>query len=589
MSRETSRNMTRETSRDLTRADDSGWQRCRACAALVYGKRLSRNLFVCPECGDHGRLSAEERAEQLLDSGTFAPLAASPSVLDVLGFIDSRPYPERWADARRQTGLDEAVRCGSGRIEGHEVVIAIMDFGFMGGSLGAAVGEMITMAAELALDRRLPFVVVTASGGARMQEGCLALMQMAKTSIAIGQLREQGLLTVSVVTDPTYGGVAASFATNTDVIIAEAGARLGFAGPRVIRQTMKVDLPAGFQGTEFLVEHGQVDIVEERSQLRSCLGRLLTLAAPAAPAAPARIPAQSGLPKEPVLVRDAARLPQRDAWETVQTARDIMRPTTLDYLARAFDSFVELHGDRVYGDNAAVVAGLAEIGGIRVAVVGHQKGHTTAELVSRDFGLAKPEGYRKAVRIMMLAERLGFPVVTLVDTPGAHPGVEAEERGQASAIADAIQRMASLRVPVVSVVIGEGGSGGALALAVADQVLVAENATYSVISPEGCSSILWNDPGSAPRAARALGIVAPDLLRTGIADGVVPEPPGGAQADHQAAADALRAAVLEALAPLLHRSPEELLARRQARFRRFGATAVEAFPHSVSEREWAVA
>ncbi|WP_250280701.1 carboxyltransferase subunit alpha [Frankia sp. CiP1_Cm_nod2] len=565
------------------------WVRCRACSALVYGKRFARNLFVCPECGDHGRVGARQRIGHLLDPDSFTPLELTPTGYDPLDFSDGRRYEERWHEARRRTGLPEAVLCGTGRIGGRELAVAVMDFSFMGGSLGSAAGEMITLTAELARERRLPFVVVTTSGGARMQEGALSLMQMAKTSIAVGQLRRDGLLTVSVVTDPTYGGVAASFATNTDVVLAEAGARLGFAGPRVVRQTTGERLPDGFQGSAFLAARGHADLVVQRAELRPCLSRLLAVAAPGRRPTKTRPAIREARPPAPrqehdpvaagaaarVLIRDPRQLRDRDPWERVRLARDLGRPTTLDLAARVFDSFLELRGDRTHGDSPAIVAGLAEIGGVPVAVVGHQKGHTTAELLSRDFGLAKPEGYRKALRIMELAERLGLPVVTLVDTPGAHPGVEAEERGQASVIANAIQRMSALRVPVVSVVTGEGGSGGALALAVADQVLIVENGVYTVISPEGCSAILWNNSARAPDAARSLGLDPRTLLRAGIVDAVVPEPPGGTQADPGTAADTLRAAVLEALLPLLAVPPDELVARRAARFRGFGAEAVD--------------
>src|SRR5262249_28184029 len=218
-------------------------------------------------------------------------------------------------------------------------------------------------------------------------------------------------------------------------------------------------------------------------------------------------------PAEPTLVRSPVQLPDRDAWEVVGLARDTDRPTTVDYLGLAFDGFVELHGDRLYGDCSAVVAGFARLGDQWFGVVGHQKGHTTAELISRNFGLARPEGYRKGLRVMKLAAKLGLPVLALVGTQGAYPGLDAEERGQAVAVAQDLLEMSGLPTPVVSVVTGEGGSGGALAFAVADRVLMLENAVYSVISPEGCSSILWHTAEAAPEAARALRITAPELLR----------------------------------------------------------------------------
>jgi acetyl-CoA carboxylase carboxyl transferase alpha subunit len=259
----------------------------------------------------------------------------------------------------------------------------------------------------------------------------------------------------------------------------------------------------------------------------------------------------------------------------VRLARDTGRPTTMDYLGLAFDEFVELHGDRLHGDCPAVVAGLARLGDQWLGVVGHQKGHSTAELVARNFGLARPEGYRKGLRVMQLAAKLGLPIVTLVDTQGAYPGLDAEERGQALAIAQSIMQMSSLPVPVVAVVTGEGGSGGALAFAVADRVLMLENAVYSVISPEGCSSILWHTPQAAPEAARALRITAPELLRLGVVDGVVPEPAGGAHRDQLAAADALRRAVREVLPDLVRMPERELVDARRLRFRRYGSTVVD--------------
>ncbi|MBF9133006.1 acetyl-CoA carboxylase carboxyltransferase subunit alpha, partial [Plantactinospora sp. S1510] len=262
-----------------------------------------------------------------------------------------------------------------------------------------------------------------------------------------------------------------------------------------------------------------------------------------------------------------------DAWRIVRSARHAGRPTTLDYLATAFDGFVELHGDRLGLDCAAIVAGLARLGDRYVAVIGHQKGHLPRELRARNFGMASPAGYRKALRVMRLAAGLGLPVVTLIDTPGAYPGVEAEQQGQAGAIAESILAMTGLRTPVVAVIIGEGGSGGALALAVADRVLMLRNAVYSVISPEGCAAILWQDRAAVPRAADALRLTAPDLLRLGVADAVIAEPPGGAHRDPAAAAVLLRRALVDNLTPLLDVPTEELIRRRRQRFRRYGAAA----------------
>ena len=260
-------------------------------------------------------------------------------------------------------------------------------------------------------------------------------------------------------------------------------------------------------------------------------------------------------------------------WQRVQLARAPGRPTTLDVLENVFSDFVELHGDRAVADDPAIVAGLARFGGRSVVVAGHQKGRTTKENIHRNFGMPHPEGYRKAMRMMDLADRFGFPFISLIDTPGAYPGISAEERGQAWVIAQSIQRMGRLRVPALAVILGEGGSGGALAIGVGNRVLIMENAWYSVISPESCAAILWRDAAQAAEAAEALKLTARDLKELGVVDRIVPEPRGGAHRQPQAALAELRRAIAAELEPLLKLSPEELLRDRYRRFREMGAVA----------------
>lgn len=584
--------MTQMLRRDA--AEDTEWSLCPACRSMIYGKRLARNLHVCPDCSAHHRVPAHERIAQLLDDGSVELLQLAIPGSDPLGFLDTKPYPHRLRAARQATGLDEAVVLATGSIEGKPVVVAVMDFRFLGGSLGSVVGELITSAAETALRQRTPLLLVTASGGARMQEGLLSLMQMVKTSQALGQLDEAGVLTISLVTDPTYGGVAASFATLCDVIIAEPKARLGFAGPRVIEQTTRQSLPAGFQTAEFLLEHGLIDAIRPRGALRSVLARLLSVGG--GPGLPSPVPLVGACPggcgaaaraggASDVVVRDPARLPERDPWHVVKLARHLDRPTTMDYLSRIFEDFEELHGDRIGGDCGAIVGGIAKIEGRPVIVIGQQKGHSIGELAARNYGMSRPSGYRKAARLMRLASKLRLPVVTFVDTPGADPGIQAEEQGQAVAVAENIRLMARLDVPIISVVIGEGGSGGALALAAADQVFACSNAVYSVISPEGCAAILWKDPAMAPTAAAALRIDAREMLRFGIVDGVVIEPDAGAHTDHLVIAERLRAVIVQGLDELSAVAPAELVARRHARFRGYGAAADPADSLTVEEQQ----
>lgn len=257
-------------------------------------------------------------------------------------------------------------------------------------------------------------------------------------------------------------------------------------------------------------------------------------------------------------------------WQRVQIARHPQRPFMLDYVQRCFEDFVELHGDRHIGDDAAMPTGFATIGGHKVVLTGHQKGRNTKENLHRNFGSAHPEGYRKALRIMRMGEKFGLPIVTLIDTPGAFPGIGAEERNIAEAIAYNLREMATLDTPIISIVVGEGGSGGALGIGIADRVLMLENAYYSVISPEGCAAILWKDRKFAPDAAAALRLTAEDLKELGIVDEVIPEPPGGAHYDHEAAAASLKEAIVRNLDELNGKGQDDLLDRRYVRLRSYG-------------------
>jgi acyl-CoA carboxylase subunit beta len=551
---------------------ETQWTKCPSCDAFVYFKRLRRNLGVCPECNHHFRLPVRERLAQLLDEGSFVDMSDALEPIDVLGFTDSKPYTQRVEEAQRKTGNREGALYGTATIDGHPLVIAAMDFAFIGGSMGSGVGEAITLAAEHALETRTPLLAIAASGGARMQEGAVSLMQLAKTSQAVARLDEEGILFISLLTDPTYGGVSASFATLGDVLVSEPSSYVGFAGPKVIEQTIRQQLPEGFQTAEFLMEHGMLDLVEPRENLRQALRKVLELDAVASAARSAdgragHLPATEGQ----AAVTDPEALPERAPWDTVQLARNIDRPNTLEYVGYIFDDFQEFHGDRLFEEDAAIVGGPARLGDLAVMVVGHQKGHTTSELMERNFGMPNPEGYRKGLRLMHYGAKFGMPIVTLVDTPGAYPGLGAEERGQSIAIARSIMEMSRLPVPIVTIVTGEGGSGGALALAVGDRVLMMENSYYSVISPEGCSTILFKDAAQAPRAAAALRMTGPDLLRLQIMDAIVPEPEGGAHTDPAATAANVKTAIVDNLRELLELPTDQLLERRYERFRRYGA------------------
>jgi acetyl-CoA carboxylase carboxyl transferase subunit beta len=570
------------------------WTKCPKCEEMLFNKQLERQLRVCPTCGHHFRLSAAARLGQLVDGGTWVERDGGLQSVDVLGFVDQKPYPDRLVAAQTATGMRDAAVWGTAAIGGTPVALCVMDFGFMGGSMGAVVGEKVTRAAEYALESRTPLIVVSASGGARMQEGTLALMQLVKTLAAVERLAEAGVPFLSVLSDPTTGGVFASFAAVGDVNIAEPNALIGFAGSRVSSGTIAQELPAGFQRSEFLFAHGFIDRVVTRANLRNELARLLRLLPVPSLAEPSgNLPlevdlerfsprsflsalaekvGEIGLPDGRATTTDAVEGDPRDVvWSRVQLARNLHRPRTLEFAAAMTDDFVELHGDRLYGDDEAIVAGLARLDGRRIAVIGQQKGADTEENVRRNFGMPHPEGYRKAMRVMLLAERFRLPVVTFVDVPGAHPGPESEERGIAESIARSIGLMSRLRTPIVTVITGEGGSGGALAIAVGDVVIALENAVYSVISPEGCASILWRTSDEAATAAVAMKMTAAEQQALGVIDIVVPEPREGAHLDHAETARRLKAIVVDRLAALDSLPIDLLLESRYRRYRALGS------------------
>lgn len=535
--------------------------RCPSCGTETPADVLRQTLWLCPSCGRHLQMPARERIASLVDHQTFREFDRTLISVDPLQFADQRAYRARLIEARRRTGLREAVVVGQAKIGGLPVVVAVFDFEYLGGTMGSVVGEKITDAFERATRRRLPVVTVTASGGARMQEGMLSLVQMAKTAAARARHHAAGLAHISVLTHPTFGGVSASFAFLGDVLIAEPGAQIGFVGPRVIEATLGVQLPPDSHLAERLFAGGMVDLLLDRRRLRESLQYLVRhLRRQKTP--------RGEVERLPAAPRAANRVPA--AWDVVQTARHPQRPTALAYINRIVASFVELHGDRQFGDDPSIIGGLGEIDGRTVVVIGQERGRWPDRPAGEHQGMPLPEGYREALRLMHLAAKFGLPLVTFIDTPGAYPGYEAERRGIAQALAQNLQAMALLPTPIVSVVIGEGGSGGALALAVADRVLMQEHAFYSVISPEAASAILYRDVTRAPEVAAALKLTAADLLRLGIIGGIVPEPAGGAHTDPDAAAAHLRRYVVAALADLDRIAPRRLVEQRYRKFRQMG-------------------
>ncbi|MDE6421370.1 MAG: acetyl-CoA carboxylase carboxyltransferase subunit alpha, partial [Lachnospiraceae bacterium] len=523
------------------------------------------------------------RIARVADEGSFEEWDNGLSNGNPMAF---RGYEEKIRTLQEKTGLDEAIVTGEARIGGHRVVLGVCDGRFMMASMGEIVGEKIARAVERATKEKLPVILFACSGGARMQEGIVSLMQMAKTSAALKRHSDAGLLYISVLTDPTTGGVTASFAMLGDIILAEPKALIGFAGPRVIEQTIGEKLPKGFQRAEFLLAHGFIDGIVERGQLRDTLDTILRLHDGVGVHGETSESGQTDAhdeedKKEHVSAQESADLGNGeaelvstdlrrhiDAWERVQLSRRNDRPVGSDYIRELFTDFVELHGDRCFADDRAVIGGIALFHGMPVTVIAQAKGSNTKENIDRHFGMPSPEGYRKALRLMRQAEKFHRPVICFVDTPGAFCGLEAEERGQGEAIARSIYEMSALKTPVLSIVIGEGGSGGALAMATADEVWMLENSVYSILSPEGFASILWKDSKRAKEAAAVMRMTAEELKEQGIIELVFAEPEQYTTEHMQDVIEHLDKEMLRFLEQYGAYSVEELTDHRYERFRR---------------------
>lgn len=532
---------------------------CNSCKSEIQRSELDNNFSICPRCGYYMRMHARKRISFLADKKTFCEWDANMKLSNPL---KDREYEEKSEKESVKHKLNDAIITGEMNIDGSHVAIGVMDTRYMMASMGHVVGEKVTRLFEKAKKKKLPVIMFCCSGGARMQEGIISLMQMEKTAAAVKRHDEAGLLFVSILTNPTMGGVTASYAMLADIVLAEKGAMIGFAGTRVIEQNTGQRLPKDFQIADFQLEHGHVDEVISREEMRAYLSNILKLHHKSHYVNPHTTASR---------ISHTEYIPEKlDAWETVQKARGRERPASLDYIHRIFDNFIEFHGDKVCSDDHAIVSGLASIYGTPVTVIGQQKGKSCLdEAIYRNWGMPSPSGYRKALRLMKQAEKFKRPIICFVDTIGAACGIEAEEQGQGFAIANLLREASTIKVPILSIIHGEGGSGGALALGTANEVWIMENAVYSILTPEGYASILWKTSDKAKEAAERMKLTSIDLKQMQIVDKVFQEPQELNHENMNELCMQLKDEIAMFLKKYQKRKEKDILNERYKRFRKY--------------------
>lgn len=531
--------------------------RCLFCEEPISDSPSYLTYRVCPFCRFHYTVTARERIELLVDKETFKETYKYVKTVEPLSFSRRNRYRKFLEQDQNRTGLTEAAVAGKCRIGDVETMLIVLDFGFMGGTMGSVVGEKVSMAFENAARRGIPAVAVVSGGGVRIQEGVLSLMQMAKTVTAANRLRDGEVPFIVVLANPSTGQAYASFANLADVILAEPGSLIGLSPLRTLREVSKTPLPLDAHTAEAHVGHGLLDNVVDRENLQPRIASILQILT-------AQKHAKSN--HKNLLKSEPEECDEVEPWEAMTAARNSERPQASSYFRSILDPFIELRGDRLNSDDRSVVTGIGFMDGLAVAVIGQQR----RTLDEGERYHVFPDGLRKAQRLIDLASRFKLPLVTLIDTQGADPGLEAEEQGIGNAIARTLSSMLTVPTPMVSVVIGEGGSEGALALGLSDRILMQQFAIYSPISVNHTLGAAHHDHMLDREAAEALMLTAHDCLELGIADEVVPEPDGGSHVDPHEASAVLQTAILTNIFQLSKMSEGKLLKKRYKKFRRMG-------------------
>ena len=463
-------------------------------------------FFVCQNCGNNSYISAKQRIKLISDNNTFKELDFN--IIDISKRFN---YEEKINKSKEKTKLDEAIVVGTCTIGGIKTVLGVMDSKFMMGTLSVSVGEIITKSFEYAIDNELPVILFCASGGARIQEGLYSLVQMAKINAVIKKHSDKGLLYISCLTNPTMGGVTASFGLLGDINIAEKDSQIGFAGKSIIENLYNKKLDNDFQTEEYNEKNGMIDIIADRKNIRNLLIDLLTMFRN----------------DNEVIKLDnkyEKKSKQNDSLiEILKNVRDLNRFKGKDYLISIFDKYIELKGDRISSNDNSILSGIGNINNKSFIFNIQNKGRTLKENKNTNYGLTRPEGYRKAIRISKLAEKFNIPIINIIDSAGADPSIYSEENGQARVIADCLYTFSDLKTIIISIVVGEGSSGGALALSVCDSLGMLEKSIYTVISPEAYLKIMHKEEKVSNDLLKSMRFTANDLYEDKIIDEVISE------------------------------------------------------------------
>tara|TARA_Y100000590_G_scaffold66188_1_gene71621 strand:- start:2899 stop:4761 length:1863 start_codon:yes stop_codon:yes gene_type:complete len=530
---------------------------CLVCGIVLIDSPLYKQFRVCPGCKFHYGLSARDRIHSLIDPGSFKEINRSIAAIDPTSSSSKSTYNTRFSADQRRTGLYEAIVTGVCSIGGSSATLIVLDFGFMGGSISSVVGEKAALAFEHAAKRKLPVVAVLTSGGSRVNEGLLSLLQMGKITVSSERFSEKKLPLISVLANPTTGQAFASLANLADITLAEPGAIIGFSTARAIKESGTRSNQLTISNAESQLSNGMIDTIIDRTELNETLATLLDLTNP-----------EFRLSYRKKTKRNQTPLPKQRAWQSVGLARHTKRPTSIDYINRIVLNFFELKGDRASGEDPAIVGGLGHLGGQTVMIIGQERGDENNDAVND--GMTSPAGFRKAVRLMKLAEKFEIPVITLIDTPGPNQGASSEIGGLGSSIASTMSVMASLNVPTIAAIIGQGGSEGALALAIADRVLMMQNAIYTAMAPEEAADLMFDKSTSNEEVAESLRLTAADCLELNMVDEIVGEPITAAHESPDAAARQLRRIILTHLTDIGNWSNFRLSRRRYRKFRQIG-------------------